>query len=307
MNIRTEMWLLFAAMVLTSLAVDVGLPSHRDRTQAVSLKEAVRWSCIWIGLSLVFNVVVYAFMGPARATEFLTAYLIEKSLSVDNMFVFMLIFDYFKIPGLYQHKVLKYGILGAVAMRLALIYAGVALLERFHWFLYVFGAVLIVTAVQMVRDSGKDMKPEANGVLRLCKRFLPFVHEFHDGLFFIRQAAGWAATPLLATLIVIEASDLIFAVDSIPAVLAISRDPFIVFSSNIFAILGLRSLYFVLHGVMGMFRYLKYGLGVILIFIGTKMLLVDVFPIPTVVSLGVVALCLAVSISCSLGKTPRHE
>lgn len=300
MNLRVELWGLFAAIVLASLAVDLGLPSHRHRTQPVSFKEALHWSFFWIALSLAFSMVVYRTLGPARATEFLTAYLIEKSLSVDNMFVFILIFDYFKIPGLYQPKVLKYGILGAIAMRLVLILAGVALLARFHWLLYVFGVILIVTAIQLIRDEGKDMQPEANWVLRLGKRFFPFVHELHDGQFFVREAARWVATPLLATLLVIEASDLVFAVDSIPAVLAISRDPFIVFSSNVFAILGLRSLYFVLHGAMGTFRYLKYGLGVILILIGVKMLLTDIYPVSTLASLGVVALCLAVAILCSL-------
>jgi tellurite resistance protein TerC len=307
MDLRTEMWLLFLVIVLVSLAIDLGLPSHRHRTHDVSIQEAMLWTCIWIGLSLLFNVVVYVTMGAQRGTEFLTAYLVEKSLSVDNMFVFMLIFDYFKIPGVHQPKVLKYGILGAVLMRFVLIFTGVKLLERFHALLYVFGAILIITAIQMIRDEGKDLKPEANWALRFFQRFLPFGHELHEGEFLIQDGARWVATPLLATLLVIEASDLLFAVDSIPAVLAISRDPFIVFSSNVFAILGLRSLYFVLHGVMGLFHYLKYGLGVVLIFIGIKMLLTDVFPIHTAISLGVVALCLAVSIACSVWLAPSHE
>jgi tellurite resistance protein TerC len=287
MSVRTEMWVLFAAVVGLSLAIDLGRQSRRP-AEKVSITHALKWSMFWIGLSLAFNAVVFVAMGAPRGTEFLTAYLIEKSLSVDNLFVFMLIFDYFKIPGPDQPKILKYGILGAIFMRFVFIFAGVTLVNRFHWLFYVFGIVLIVTAIQMIRDEGKDMQPETNGVLRMVKRWMP------------------AATPFLATLVVLEASDLIFAVDSIPAVLAISRDPFIVFSSNVFAILGLRALYFVLHGVMGLFRYLKYGLGVILVFIGIKMLLMNVMAISTGVSLLVILVCLTISIVGSLLIRPHH-
>jgi tellurite resistance protein TerC len=288
MNIRTDMWLLFASSVFISLAIDLGR-HHRRRTDPVSWKDALSWTIFWISLSLIFNAVLYVGMGTQKATEFFTAYLIEKSLSIDNLFVFMLIFEHFKISHLDQPKVLKYGILGAILMRFVLIFTGVKLVSRFHWFFYVLGVVLVVTAIQMIRDERKEMKPETNWALRLFKHFWPI------------------ATPWLAILVVIEASDLVFAVDSIPAVLAISRDPFIVFSSNVFAILGLRSMYFVLHGVMGLFRYLKYGLGVVLIFIGVKMLLIDVITISTPISLLVVVVCLAVSIACSLALKPRHE
>jgi tellurite resistance protein TerC len=255
----------------------------------MTVRRALGWTLFWTSMAALFAGFVYWTRGSQRSLEFVTAYLVEESLSVDNLFVFMLIFNYFKIPSSHQPKVLKYGIVGAIVMRFILIFAGVKLVNRFYWVYYVFGVVLIVTAVQMIRDEGKEMKPEANFVLRI----------FHS--------MGWTLTPFLAAIVVIEVSDLVFATDSIPAVLAISRDPFIVFTSNVFAILGLRSLYFVLHGVMGFFRYLKYGLGTVLIFIGVKMLLMDVLPISTLVSLAVVALCLSVSIGCSLWIKPRHE
>jgi tellurite resistance protein TerC len=231
---------------------------------------------------------VYFAEGHQRALEFVTAYLLEESLSVDNMFVFVLIFQFFRTPNASQPSILKWGILGAIFMRLILIFTGVSLLARFHWIMYVFGILLIVTAIKMVMQDEKTVRPDENVVLKIIQKFT-------------------SVTPFMAALIVIEASDLLFALDSIPAVLAVSNDPFIIFTSNVFAILGLRALFFVVSGFLNLFRYLKYGLGVILAFIGVKMLLMDTFPIATSTSLGIVALCLSVSVACSVLIKSRHE
>jgi tellurite resistance protein TerC len=260
---------------------------------------------LWIGLAFAFCGVVGYFMGQQRAMEFLTAYLVEESLSVDNMFVFVLIFKFFHIPEVHQPRVLKWGIFGAVIMRFILIFTGVALLNRFRWILYIFGAILIITAIKMLFQNEEDVQPDKNWMLKLTRRFIPVTNKLHGEDFFTMENGKRVATPLLTTLVVVEASDLMFAMDSIPAVLAISKDPFIIFSSNVFAILGLRALYFLVNGIMGLFRYLRYGLAVILIFIGTKMLASDVFHLPIYISLGVVALCLIVSIAASMLIKPK--
>ncbi len=293
-------WALFNAFVLALLAIDLGV-FHRD-AHAVSVREAAVWSAIWISLALVFNAGMFLFSGPQEGTEFLTGYLIEKSLSVDNIFIFVLLFTYFAVPPQYQHRVLFWGILGALVMRGALIIMGAELLERFHWILYVFGAVVILSGIRMLTQGHEELHPERNPVVRLIRRFLPVTSEYHGQRFFARQAGALALTPLAVVLVIVETTDLIFAVDSIPAIFAITRDPFIVYTSNVFAILGLRSLYFLLAGVVRQFVYLKPGLSAILIWVGSKMLLTDVYKVPTLVSLGVVASILALAIGASLTR-----
>ncbi|GBC85645.1 Inner membrane protein alx [bacterium HR11] len=298
MHTSVLVWVAFGAFILLMLALDLGV-FHR-RAHVVGLREALVWSAVWIALALTFNVGVYVWRGPQAALEFLTGYLIEKSLSVDNIFVFLLLFQYFQVPAQYQHRVLFWGILGALVMRAAFILGGIALIHRFHWVVYIFGAVLIVSGVRMAFQKDKEVHPERNPVLRLLRRFLPVSATYVEGRFFVKQAGRWVATPLLVVLVVVETTDLVFAVDSIPAIFAITLDPFIVYSSNVFAILGLRALYFALAGVMPLFRYLHYGLSAILVFVGVKMLISNVVKIPVVLSLGVVAAVLTVSVVFSL-------
>jgi tellurite resistance protein TerC len=304
---ETSLWLWagFNLFILAMLALDLGV-FHR-KSHEVSLKEATAWSAVWVALALLFNAGLYFFRGPDPAVEFLTGYLIEKSLSVDNIFVIALIFSYFAVPAAYQHRVLFWGILGALVMRAAFILAGAALLSAFHWIIYVFGAFLLFTGIKMalMRDTG--IHPEQNPVIRLVRRLMPVTSTYHEDHFFVRQEGRWAATPLFLVLVLIETTDLVFAVDSIPAIFAVTRDPFIVYTSNVFAILGLRSLYFLLAGVMNKFRYLKLGLSAVLVFVGVKMVLVDLYKIPSPVSLGVIATLLAVSIVASLVKSRREE
>jgi tellurite resistance protein TerC len=297
---QIEMWILFGVMVTAALFVDLWKQRDASHIHAISMKEALIWTGVWISLALGFAAVIFFRMGSVKSMEFLTAYVIEESLSVDNMFVFVLIFSFFKVSDRFQPRILLYGILGAIGMRFVVIFAGVALLQRFHWVLYVFGAVLLITAFRMMFEGEKNMNPEQNPLLKMFQKFMPFTNHFHEEHFFVRENAKWLATPLFATLLVIEASDLIFAVDSIPAVLAISQDIFIVFTSNIFAILGLRSLYFLVHGSMSMFAHLRYGLALVLMFIGGKMLLMDVVKVRTDLSLGVIAAILGVSIFTSI-------
>ncbi|MDO8615961.1 MAG: TerC family protein [Dehalococcoidia bacterium] len=294
-------WVLFNALILALLAVDLGV-FHR-KAHTVGLREAAAWSAVWIALALVFNAGVFYFGGSQKGTEFLTGYLIEKSLSVDNVFVFVLLFTYFAVPAQYQHRVLFWGILGALVMRGAMIIAGAALLEAFHWIIYIFGAVIIVSGIKMLRQGHEELHPERNPVVRLVRRFFPVAAEYHGQRFFVRTGGTLMLTPLAIVLIIVETTDLIFALDSIPAIFAITRDPFIVYTSNVFAILGLRALYFLLAGVVRQFVYLKAGLSAILIWVGAKMLLTDVYEIPTLVSLGVVAAILAVAIAASVLRT----
>jgi tellurite resistance protein TerC len=296
-------WILFNLFVLVMLALDLGV-FHR-RAHAVSKKEALWWSLFWIALSLLFCGGVWYWQGGEKGLEFLTGYVIEKSLSLDNIFVFLLIFSYFRVPLEFQHRVLYWGILGALVMRGGMIAAGVALLEAFHWIIYVFGGFLIVTGIRFATQGEVSIHPEKNPVLKLLRRFLPVTEDFEQEHLFVRRNARWHATPLFVVLLLIESSDVVFAVDSIPAIFAITRDPFIVYSSNVLAILGLRALYFLLAAVMPMFRYLNEGLGVVLGFVGVKMLLADVYHIPVLVSLGVVAVVLAASLLLSVWAARR--
>jgi len=298
-------WIAFNGFVLAMLALDLGV-FHRN-SHDVSVREALVWSAVWMALALAFNGIVWARYGQQRALEFLTGYLIEKSLSVDNIFVFVLIFGYFRVPAPYQHKVLFWGILGALLMRAAFIAAGVTLIQRFHWVVYGFGAFLVVTGVRMAIQQDKEIHPERNPVLRLARRLVPVATEYDGGRFLTLVDGRRAATPLLIALILIETTDVIFAVDSIPAILAITQDPFIVYTSNVFAILGLRALYFALAGVVRRFHYLSIGLAVVLVFVGCKMLIVDVVKVPTALSLGVIAAVLAMSVVASLLRPKPPE
>ncbi len=295
---RLILWIAFNVFVLGMLALDLGI-FHR-KAHTVSIKEASIWSSVWIALALIFNLGIYFVWGPDKALEFLTGYVIEKSLSVDNLFVFLMIFQYFATPAIYQHRILFWGIVGALFMRAIFIATGAALLENFHWMIYVFGAFLIITGIRMLLQGDHQLDPQKNPVVRLFQRCIPLTHEYHGQRFFVRQNGKIHATLLMLVLVVVETTDVIFAVDSIPAIFAITRDPFIVYTSNVFAILGLRALYFMLAGVMEMFTYLKVGLSFVLCFVGTKMLVVDLYKIPIGVSLGVVAGILLLSVVASL-------
>jgi tellurite resistance protein TerC len=292
------LWLGFVAFVLLMLALDLGV-FHR-KAHAVGVREASIWSAVWIGLALVFGAGVHHLYGATYGMEFLTGFLIEKALAVDNIFVIYAIFAYFAVPAAYQHRVLFWGILGALLMRGAFIVLGGVLLQKFHWVMYVFGAILVLTAVKLVLMSDDGVHPERNAVYRLFRRVVPCVSEYHGSHFTVVQAGRRYATPLLAVLILIEWTDLVFAIDSIPAIFAITSDPFIVFTSNTFAILGLRSLFFVLAGVIGKFHLLKPALAAVLAFVGCKMLLLDVVKVPIGVSLGVIATFVAIGIGGSL-------
>lgn len=299
----TWLWVGFGLLVIVMLAIDLGV-FHRTAHE-VRFKEAVAWSVVWIALALVFNVAVFYWRGTQSGVEFLTGYLIEKSLSVDNIFVFLLIFNYFNVPPAYQHRVLFYGILGALVMRAIFIAAGIGLLTRFHWMVYVFGAFLVFTGIKMALSKKEEIHPERNPVLRLTRRLFRVTENYEGQRFFIRRQGLLFATPLMITLIFVEFTDLIFAVDSIPAILAISRDPFIVYTSNVFAILGLRALYFAVAGFMQLFAYLHYGLAVILVFVGAKMLLSEVYKVPVVWSLGFIGAVLFVSVLVSIVRSPK--
>ncbi len=298
------LWVGFNVFILAMLGVDL-LVFHR-RPHAETLREAIVWSVVWTLLALAFNLGVYFVMGPAPALDFLTGYIIERSLSIDNLFVFVLVFAFFGVAAEYQHKVLFWGILGALVMRFAFIFAGVALIERFHFVIYLFGLVLIVSGIKMFSHDQIEIRPERNIVIRLFRRIMPVTPGHEGAKFFVRRDRRVFATPLFVVLLLVETTDLVFAVDSIPAVLAITHDHFIVYSSNVFAILGMRALYFALAGVMKMFRFLHYGLSAILVFVGLKMLLSDLFPIPTPLALGVVAAILALSIAASVWIRPSE-
>ncbi len=291
------LWIGFNMFVLAMLAFDLGV-FHR-KAHTVSLREAGIWSLVWIGLALLFNLGLYFLNGPEPALQFFTGYVIEKSLSVDNIFVFVLVFGAFSVPAAYQHRVLFWGVLGALIMRGVLIGVGVVLLEQFHWIIYVFGAFLIFTGIRMAVGKEQEVQPEKNPVLRLVRNVVPVTEDYDGTRFIVRRAGKLFITPLLLVLVVVETTDLIFAVDSIPAIFAVTRDPFIVYTSNVFAILGLRSLYFVFANIIHKFYYLKIGLAVILSYVGVKMVLVDVYKIPTFLSLGVIALVLAVAVLAS--------
>jgi len=297
------LWAGFVAFVLLLLAIDLGV-FHR-KAHEVSLKEAGVWSAVWVSLALAFNGLVLHAFGPERGLEFLTGYLIEKALAVDNIFVFYAIFAYFAVPAIYQHRVLFWGVLGALVMRAIFIFLGAALLAKFHWVMYVFGAILVITAARLLTLPDDGIHPEKNPAYKLLRRFLPAVSEYHGARFTIVQNGKRYATPLLIVLILLEWTDLIFAVDSIPAIFAITSDPFIVFTSNIFAILGLRSMFFLLQGVIGKFHLLKPALAAVLLFVGAKMLLIDFVKLPIAVSLGAVAALIATGVVASLAIPPR--
>ncbi|HAP37231.1 MAG TPA: hypothetical protein DCQ28_15350 [Bacteroidetes bacterium] len=313
MEQSTIMWIGFNMFVLAMLALDLGV--FHKKAHEVKMKEALTWSAVWISLALVFNVLIYYFwdwMAPGSeysnkdaALAFITGYVIEKSLSVDNVFVFLMVFTYFRVPSLYQHKVLFWGILGALVMRAIFIFAGVALITKFHWMIYLFGALLIITGIKMVTQKNKKLDPEKNPMIRLFRKFFPVTNEYHGDHFFAKIDGRKVATPLFIVLLFIETTDVIFAVDSIPAILAITSNPFIVYTSNVFAILGLRALYFALAGIMGLFHYLHYGLSVILVFVGAKMMLVDLYKIPIELSLAVIMVILVISVVLSKMFPPK--
>lgn len=298
MSSHVVLWGAFTLLVVVMLAVDLGL---NRKSHQVSFKEALGWSLVWVGLALVFNVGIYFMMGKQPALEFLTGYLIEKSLSVDNLFVFIMIFTVFGVRGELQARVLKWGILGALVMRVLFIFVGAELLQRFQWLFYIFGAILLYTAWKMAFGPSHEMDPDKNIIVRFARKFLPMTRKIRGDWFFTRRLQLWVASPLFMVLLVVEASDLVFALDSIPAIFAITLDPFIVLTSNVFAIMGLRSLYFLLAGVMGMFIYLKYGISFILGFVGIKMILIMLgLHIPIAVSLGTIVLSLVAAIAASL-------
>lgn len=297
-------WILFNIFVLGMLALDLGFLQRPGHT--VKFREALTWSLIWIALAGAFAVLVYSRYGHATAVEFVTGYVIELSLSVDNLFIFLLIFRYFRVAPEHQHKVLFWGIVGALVMRGIFIIVGIGLIQRFHWITYIFGALLVYSGIKLFRQHGVGIEPENNPVLRLFRRWVPMTENYEGDRFVVRRTRPYA-TPLLAVLILVETTDVLFATDSIPAVLAITLKPFIVYTSNVFAVLGLRSMYFLLAGMMELFHYLHYGLAAILIFVGAKMLVSNYYPIPTWIALGVVAGVLLISVLASLLHPKSHE
>lgn len=306
MTTSVFLWGGFAVLITAMLILDLGV--FNRKSHEVSFREALTWTLVWVGLALTFNIGILHFLGTTKALEFLTGYLIEESLSVDNLFVFIMIFSYFQVPRAYQPKILKWGIIGALVMRAIFIFIGIELFERFHWMIYLFGGLLIVTGIKMAFGGEEKIDPEKNLLVRLARKFLPITKKLYGDKFFIRRRGVLAATPLFLTLLVVESSDVIFAIDSIPAILAVTRDPFIVYTSNIFAIMGLRSLFYLLSSVMEMFTHLKLGVSIILAFIGIKMLLSSIYPIPIYFSLGVIVGVLVITIITSVvfdtkGKT----
>ncbi|HXM61420.1 MAG TPA: TerC family protein [Terriglobales bacterium] len=297
-------WILFNLFVVGMLVLDLGFLQRPGHT--VKFREALTWSLVWIGLACAFAVLVYFWHGRGTAMEFVTGYVIELSLSVDNLFIFLLIFRYFRVAADAQHKVLFWGIVGALVMRAIFIVVGISLIRRFHWITYVFGALLVYSGIKLFRQHGAGIEPEKNPVLRLFRRWVRVTDDYEGDKFVVRRGRLYA-TPLLAVLVLVEATDLLFATDSIPAVLAITLNPFIVYTSNAFAVLGLRSMYFMLAGLMDLFHYLHYGLALVLVFIGVKMVSSNYYKIPTHVALGVVAGVLLISVLASLLKPRRQE
>ncbi|MFQ5658679.1 MAG: TerC family protein, partial [Candidatus Methylomirabilales bacterium] len=296
------MWILFVILIVGSLTLDLAI-FHR-KAQVISPKKAALWSVGWVSLAILFGAGIFFTEGSEKGIEFLTGYLIEWSLSVDNLFVFLVIFTYFGVPATLQHRVLFWGILGALVMRGVFIILGVTLLAHFHWVSYALGIFLVYTGIRLARQSEKELQPDQNLFVRLARRLFPVTPTYEGERFFTTRDGQRWATPLFIVLVCIEATDLAFAVDSIPAILAITRDPFIVYTSNVFAILGLRALYFVLAAIMDLFRFLRYGLSIVLVFVGVKMLLADAYPIPALVSLGVIACVLIVSVLASIVVRP---
>lgn len=302
MEITIWTWVAFNAFVLGMLAIDLGV-FHRNAHE-VTVREAGIWSAVWVALALAFNFGIYAMWGAEPALQFLAGYLIEKSLSVDNIFVFVMLFSYFAVPAKYQHRVLFWGILGALVMRGLFIAVGAYMLEQFHWVIYLFGAILVLTGIKMARRV-EAYDPSANPALALARRLLPLTDRYHGPRFWVKEGGKWVATPLFLVLLLVEVTDLVFAIDSIPAIFAVTKEPFLVYTANVFAILGLRSMYFLLAGIVHRFVYLNYGLAAVLVFVGIKMLLVDVFKIPVSVSLAVVAGLIGGAIILSLRRSGR--
>jgi len=299
------LWGGFNLLVIAMLALDLGVFHRKDHK--IGMKESLIWSVIWVLVALVFNVFVYFWKGPNTALEFFTGYLIERSLSVDNLFVFLLIFSYFKVPEQYQYKVLFWGIIGALVFRGIFIALGTFLIAQFSWILYIFGAFLVYAGIKMAFAGDKEIEPEKNPTLRIMRKIIPISKKYREGHFFTIKNGKKLATPLLVVLVVVESTDVVFAMDSIPAIFAITLDPFIVYSSNVFAILGLRALYFALAALMDMFHYLKYGLGLILSLVGLKMLLASFFHIPIWIALGSIILILVVSTVLSILFPKKEE
>lgn len=300
---QTQLWIGFNLFVLIMLVLDLGV-FHR-KAKVISIREALIWTAVWICMALAFNAFVYYQFGKDDAFEFLTGYVIEKSLSVDNIFVIILIFSYFHVPGEYQHKVLFWGILGALVMRVVFIVTGIELIHKFHWLIYIFGVFLAFTGVRIITQGDVKLNPEKNPVVKFVRRIFRITPDYVGDQFFVRKEGLLWATPLFVVMVLIEATDLVFAVDSIPAILAISEDPFIVYTSNVFAILGLRSLYFALAGIEKYFVYLKYALSAILIFIGIKMCLADVYKIPIEWSLAFIGTALMIAVVMSLAMKKK--
>jgi len=299
------LWTGFGIFVVAMLFLDLAV--FHKKAHEVKIKEALMWSAIWIALALVFNIGVYIHRGPDTALRFLTGYLLEKSLSIDNLFVFLLIFQYFHVPHKYEHKILFWGIVGALVFRAIFIAAGITLIHKFHWIIYIFGAILIWTGLKLALEKEKEVEPEKNVVLKIFRKFMPVADHYDGEKFFIKRDGKNFATPLFIVLLVIETTDIIFAVDSIPAILAITTDPFIVYTSNVFAILGLRALYFALAGVMQMFKHLHYGLAAILVFVGIKMVISEFYKIPIWISLSVITFILCISVIASTWKLPEKR
>lgn len=294
-------WIGFSVLVVGLLVLDLGVLNRKSHV--LSFREALSWSTGLVTLALLFGVFLWVREGTQTALEYYTGYIIELSLSVDNLFVFLLIFQYFAVPAELQPRILKWGILGALVMRAIMIALGALLLQKFTWIIYIFGGILIITGIRMFRGSGDRIEPDRNPLVRLVRRFVPMMDAYNGQKFIVRGIRGWMATPLLLVLLLVEWSDLVFAIDSIPAIFAVTRDPFIVYSSNVFAVLGLRALYFVLAGMMDRFEYLKPGVALILVFVGVKMLINGVLPVPIGVSLGVILSILVLSVVVSMRKT----
>ena len=290
--------LLFGILVIVMLALDLGI--FQRRAHFPSMKEALAWSAVWVVMALLFNLLIFVKLGSVKALEFLAGYVVEEALSVDNLFVFVIIFSYFAVPPDYQHRVLYWGVLSAVVMRAIFIVAGAALVAKFHWVLYLFGAFLIYTAIKLALQKETDVHPEQNPFVRYCRKFFSITPNYEGSRFFLRQGGKLSATPLLLVLVMIETTDVAFATDSIPAIFAITRDPIIMYTSNISAILGLRTLYFVLANIMKKFQYLKVGLSVVLLFIGAKMLIEPWISIPIHFSIAVIFVILLISIISSV-------
>lgn len=298
-------WVLFNLFVIAMMAIDLGIFHRRSHT--VGVKESLKWTGVWIALALAFCAGVYWFRGSQKALEFLTAYLIEESLSIDNLFVFLVIFNYFCVPHEYQHKILFWGIIGVLVLRAAFVLVGIALIHHFHWMIYVFGGFLIFTAIRLAMEKDKKMECNNNPVVKFFKRWMPVTDRFEGDKFFVRKDSRWFATPMMIVLLAVETTDVLFAVDSIPAVFAVSIDPFIVYTSNVFAVLGLRALFFALSGLMRKFHHLHYGLAFILLFVGVKMLISGFFKIPIAIALLVIVSTLMVSVFLSLMFPPSER